>query len=387
MTISFKNRIDLSEVMGYPLSIEFTNWEEGISWKHISEKGTQVTDYFEDPGFPFSYLINQSNLSSWLDSIPKHVLNLINNFEKTYSRHAFTSIYFASRSKEAEELLVDAPILTWMILEHASIIKLNKTETSNLFKLKRTKILELHGIEPRKAILKFLYNLKLNEFSTYQLELIKKVLIAHDIVKLNRIEFPSIEKLEWLLESPRLIDARFFKTMEEQQDMHEIKKYVIDTLNMAERLRVNNARTRILDCRDLNEITIFHDQLVVQINAIHQTNRRLHEELLKAPFPSPPFEDDLGISAITTFKELELEGQEMQHCISSYQIRIIKGQYYAYKVDKPERATIGLHIVRGKWAIDQIKLACNARPSDETKEHIYKWFLNSRNTINHPTNG
>lgn len=370
MDIEQSNTINLSKLVGYSLHLGFSCWNSGIGWEHISEGCTDIPDYYESPGLPIAFLIEQPFLSDWVESIPKNVLLATLKFEREFVGHSFTSLYFASRSKEAKELLLDAPELVWLVLEHATQKQLDRAEVIELFKLKRTKILELHGIEPRKAILKFLKTLPKEKLDEEYLETLKHLLEIHDITKLNRISYATPHIVNWLIQEPRWVDAKFIRNSTQIYEVYALKRYVRDTLTMGEQLGLQNIYERLCDCKCEAEIIRTHDQLVNRVNEV--TNARL----LNTPFPPPPFKNDLGVSAITDYKSLVEEGQSMHHCIVSYQFRICNGKYYVYRIYEPQRATIGLVFSGGKWKIDQIRLACNAEPSDETKEQVYLWFSN-----------
>lgn len=365
-----KNQLDLS-LVGYPLFIQFSTWDKGIGWTHIRTQKSEVAAYFESPSFSIDYLSVQEELHDWVKSIPKDVLTAALEFELRYVGHVFTALFFASRSKAAKELFINAPILSWLILEYACNVKLDENKALKLFNLKRTQILELHGIEPRKANLKFLYRINEPRFGYEGLELIKTVFQIHDIIKLNRISYPSFTKLEWLIDSPQWIDAAFMKNEKINTNVYAFKTYVNDTLRMANDLQINNIISRISECKNQESVVRLHDQLIPRINSLTQ------DHLRKIPFPTPPLKEDLGVTAILNYDELNNEGKSMHHCILSYRQRIISGEYYVYKICAPQRATIGLRLANGQWAIDQIKLVCNGMPSDETKEWVYKWLSNA----------
>jgi hypothetical protein len=56
------------------------------------------------------------------------------------------------------------------------------------------------------------------------------------------------------------------------------------------------------------------------------------------------------------------EGSEMHHCLASY-IRHVP-TYFAYKVDGPQRATVGIMLdANGRWQFEQARGKYNAKPS------------------------
>ncbi len=92
-------------------------------------------------------------------------------------------------------------------------------------------------------------------------------------------------------------------------------------------------------------------------------------------YPRPPIEGDEAIHAIENSRELFHEEEQMRHCITRYHDQILHGDYYAYKIVEPERATLGIVIEGpGKYKIDQVVLAGNDQPGDQTMTRVHQWF-------------
>lgn len=142
--------LDVSHVVGYQLQVTFHDWMFGVSWSSSSDPGNLCVAY-EEPGFTIGFLVNQDSLSSWTCSIPEEVLEKTLEFECQFAQFAFCSLWFTSRSLAARELLLDAPILVWMIIFYSIKNNLKPGEALKLFELKRTEILGLYGL-PKKNL-------------------------------------------------------------------------------------------------------------------------------------------------------------------------------------------------------------------------------------------
>jgi hypothetical protein len=70
----------------------------------------------------------------------------------------------------------------------------------------------------------------------------------------------------------------------------------------------------------------------------------------------------------------------MHHCIGSYESRIVLGKYYAYRMERPYRCTVGIEFIEGSWKIDQVQGIKNERISDpEVRRWLKAWLANSSN--------
>lgn len=119
----------------------------------------------------------------------------------------------------------------------------------------------------------------------------------------------------------------------------------------------------------MHQLTNLHDKLAVKINEQKCQSIPLLE------YCEPPIEGTSRIIPITNNHELHKEGKTQHHCIASYHARIFRGEYYAYKVLGPERATLGLKLIKGSgYSIDQLHLKYNKQVSVATLESVKAWF-------------
>lgn len=97
--------------------------------------------------------------------------------------------------------------------------------------------------------------------------------------------------------------------------------------------------------------------------------------------PVPPLEtDELNIEAITSRTGLDAEATEMSNCISSYLVQIYEEKCYAYRLLRPERATVLVDRRSGRWSIAEAMLAANERQvKSATWNLLIDWVMSAGN--------
>ncbi len=85
---------------------------------------------------------------------------------------------------------------------------------------------------------------------------------------------------------------------------------------------------------------------------------------------------------ITSLDELRHEGHEQQNCVGIYYARVLSGEFYAYRVLRPERATLMLiYCDDGCWLRDQLETRGNTRVQPATAAHVDAWLSAHRLSI------
>lgn len=367
-------KIDMSAVFGYPLSIAFTAWKQGVSWiNHINQQ-TFLNDYHEESGLSFEFLLHQPESLAWQRAFPPKILEAVLAFEKQFSKHTFSCLWFVSRSEAAQQLLLSDPILMWLILDHAKTNRLPPDKVWPLFSVKRTELLKLVELPPTKATLKLVSKYQLSEFGVHDITLIRQISDAFSPRQLGRLKQLTRELAIWLVEQPASIDYRFIEKIGDT-DIRSLRITLRDTLGIGRQLNQPNIQQRVNNCETIAELNVIHDQLVTLIN------QHLKQKNTNVTYRTAPLASSDTIQHIESFAELVNEGATMAHCIGGYHARIMQGNYFAFRVLAPERATLGMHYVGDKLKIDQLRLKRNGRPSKETEDAVYWWFENQKHTI------
>jgi hypothetical protein len=68
----------------------------------------------------------------------------------------------------------------------------------------------------------------------------------------------------------------------------------------------------------------------------------------------------------------------MQHCVTSYWDDILLGKFYAYRIERDCRCTIGIRFYYGSWRISEVKGINNKAIEDpEIMEILENWIKSS----------
>lgn len=101
-------------------------------------------------------------------------------------------------------------------------------------------------------------------------------------------------------------------------------------------------------------------------------------------FGEPPvagFENEnFLIRPIQNRTSLEHEASEMQNCVSTFLLQIYHGECHAYRLIKPERATVLVDQRSGRWTIAEAMVAANARQVEpSTWRMLVDWVMTAGN--------
>lgn len=362
-------RIDMSHTFGYPLALEVTGWSEGISWINEIHQQRFINAYYEDKGLSLAWLTNQPNNQAWLKDFPDELLQALLSFEQRFSQHTFSCLWFASRSEPAQQLLLSSPILMWLVMQYAKNNQLAPEQVWPLFSIKRTQILALHGLPSTKSTLNLLYKYLADDFNHEDIRLINELGQRFEPRLLGRLNHINQSMVIWLLEQPSMLNYPFFQKLCDA-DIHAVRTTFRDTVTMGAELNQQRMEHQLQNCQTLDQLYALHDGLIEQFNR-HQIDTQKN-----TLYPICTLEESDTIIQIKTAYELMQEGKEMAHCVASYHKRVLNGEYFVFKVLAPERATLGLHFIRGELRIDQLYLKRNATPEKQTQESVYWWFEN-----------
>jgi len=373
--------IDLTEEVGSEQVLQLTSWSAGVVCTCKTEDGTHTLGFNEDLGIPLWMILNTASAEPWAKEIPKHILDAFLKYEQYANYSAYSIMTIASHSKYLTELLVDSPLIIWMITRTAIQQNWTPEQVIQLSTDKRKNILQQLGFEATNATFKNLSKLNIKYFDErlyLELNNIDWKTINPALNHLDTIDFKLVRFLnqnpdyvKWSLITSydgwnwSTFEHYFMDTERLLLRIHQIRQHHI---NLREPNNVDPSE-QIKQCRSLNELIELHDRLSEELNDFEDAQAQ------KIIFPEPPFKGTDDIQPIRNLSELKLEGKSQKHCILSYQDRILDLEYYAYRVTKPERATLGIRKTQdGRWMIDQLRLACNQRPSKETQEYVGRWL-------------
>lgn len=279
---------------------------------------------------------------------------------------------------KAQELAVNAPIVFWLLAECLG----DQASTEDILELtrcRRRKILGQALGDSSKSLLHFLGKLDKFSFEATDLERLRLLVAGKAWVGLRHMGRLNWQVLKLFLKQDDWLDYSGVRTLLHVpqgavalERFNQWKRVAGDIQRIAAVLQLPPLTERLKQVRDHAQLRRLHDALTARLNR----QRTLEiEGRFQKPFPLAPLPGDQVIQPITNVSELLDEGTAMHHCAASYVNSIFEGRSFIYKVLAPERAT--LQIVRlpdGKLRIGQMKLVCNAEPSQETINKVFDWF-------------
>lgn len=360
--------IDFSIYFKYPCKIAITPWEQGIYWTNTSDPARKPPNYLDELNIPFRILMNETGTQAWLNSFPAEIHGKLLSFELKYPGFLSSLLWFISRDQYALELFMLQPRLTWLLLFSAKRYQWEESYVNRLFQKKRINILNACGLPAKHSALNFLSKFQSSIMTVCQYFLIKKVLTTTDYSKFNHLHIITEDKVKFLQKHPKMIKSKLFTTKQPEWNWYEFIHLVEDTQRLAKDLKTD-FYSRVKKCRNFRELQNLHDKLTEAENRIN---------LLLVPkikFSKPPIDGTENIVPIQNLYELTKEGQQQQHCVSTYQPKIIAKRYYVYKILNPERATLGIELTNhGTWKINQFVLKRNKKPSKATWIYVNNWL-------------
>lgn len=127
----------------------------------------------------------------------------------------------------------------------------------------------------------------------------------------------------------------------------------------------------VLPARTIDELQQCHDDAVAALNRLNERVGCAGSSI----FPDPPLPGDEAVKPITSARELRAEGIDMKHCVAIHESRITTGgNYYVYRVETPERATLALTRTCRGWTINQLQGRRNQAVSAQTRLRVEAWY-------------
>ena len=366
--------IDFSEYVGFECITTLTPWNQRVRWftgMDGSEAETNESLVQNDPGFYFSLLVNSPETNPWWDAIPIDVRKAVLTFERTFSGITFLLLRCISSSKNALELFLSDHLIMALILYAARDQKWTVQRVIDTTALKRKEILRLCGMQGSRRVLNILKKLQFDQFSEKDYLCLARFRWPSKVTFLSHLTYLDMPLFHFIRENPVYADARFLVHYSHQWDWREVRMLLKDTTSMALRLDLEIDHDINL-CNDTRTLRLLHDRLVRRLNQISI------DDLPLITFPEPPLKGNDDIIPLTNNKQLRHEGVSQCHCVATYEVGVLRGDYYVYRVMAPERATLGVRINEaGSVRIDQLKKSHNHKPTQDTTDAVTKWMHSS----------
>lgn len=350
------------------IHIKLSPWQEGVSWQSQILNRTLNHTYEDETWINLQDILKTEHGQCWSQTVPEKTLEALLKFENKYHELALSCLWFVSRSRYAEDLLLSSTFLTWFILKHAVSHKLPEENVLALFSMKRKRLLALEKLPTETKLLNYFECLDKQGIAVKEYKLLKKVILKHGYEDIVQFKTINDQILRLLISSPELLKYRFMKNLTSFENVKNILMMSGEIRMIGHYIEPDRFHQKLIKCKCEQGLKRLHQDYL-------KRDLELSKNLIRNEvFPFSPIQGNENIHYIRFKKELIQEGVEMQNCVSGYVEDVMKGRYFVYKVFAPQRATLGLHFVNGKLTVDQVKLKNNNSVSKATLKMIEAWL-------------
>ena len=340
--------VNLLPIIGIQTTLVLTAWnhENGITGSLITDDGIEYyDDPFTAPFFQISDFLDDDSCSEYIDQIPAELMEAL----KSYRSDSF-GMLMLSQSKFLTKLSGNSTLF-WLLFRQAKAERWNTTRFVNVCNQGESAMLIACGLPANDIALEVIAKFTAKNFAQLQSDYLYSLFAKLDYQHLNAIRADLPDHLiMFLLRHPELQHFKLIQHLN-KSDYHELLRTTRAIQRLADELKIDTVNV-MKQARESDSIFALN-ALENRLSAAN-TNRLLHdyEKMLgSAPgasncFPSPPLADSKNIIAITSTAELLAESKVLQHDLITFAEGISAGNYYAYKILKPERATLLLYLFK-----------------------------------------
>ncbi|QAZ67278.1 PcfJ domain-containing protein [Solidesulfovibrio carbinolicus] len=375
--------IDLREIYGFDYGlIRLASWEGHLRLERMEGHGWVQDDTALDYSFvsdAMDSLPHDHPMQHFCEKIPQWAKDVV----RPFSVNQLRLLRILSINPKAQELAASSPVVFWLLPECMGDCSTPEL-VFELTGMQRSKILGRALGDSSKSLLHCLGKLDHLEFSLFDLECLRLLFGDRGWFELRHFNALNWQILKILTRRSNWLEYQSLRSLVQTSEvsvarhrLQEWNRLTADVNRLANALGLPDPSERLKRLRNNTELRRLHDVLTARLN---RQRTVAVEARYQKPFPCPPLSGDLDIQPITSVGELLDEGSSMHHCVASYMDMIFSGTCYIYKVLSPERATLEIKILPdGKCRINQLKLACNAKPSVETAARVRFWMKNASN--------
>lgn len=247
-------------------------------------------------------------------------------------------------------------------------------EGCKLFKSRWQDLLAAADLPPTKAFLRLLAKIPFDEVTVANLTLLKqacmfplKAKLASHVGVLNTVVIDTLQ-LPFRYLSIDLLERAATEAL--PPGVESVRQLCLD----------------IVDCRvqQIDEVNWPFQNTRVSLEHLAAYLHQLQLKLVSASgamdfaISPPPLEAVKQVNfeahPLNTLGAIFTEAGAMQNCLQCYASQIAEGRYYAYKILRPERATVLLVKNCDLWVPAQVRAMKNNLPRPETIEAIETWL-------------
>lgn len=357
-------------MLGFNYDIELEHWQKNLHGYRVFSDGKKVL-LDGGLGISLNLLSGDNQYETWLESIPQHYLTA----SSAFAEYQYQMLWLAANCFEAAQLLESRPILLALICAKFSV---DNEAAFELAKQGQREILAHLGLDSSKAALKFIDKLQLDFEHSSELKHVHKQLDPN-FRRFKVFSHYKVVNYNALLldhSHPFLTGTNLGRSIAEQRQSvyRNMMSYMSDTLRLGNAIGIDDPVHHVERMNSVEDLVALHDVWVAR--QIDIRFEAMNPEKTEVPYPKC-LAETYGISQIVDFEDLCVEAKVQLHCIAVYHNRIAAGHYAAFRMESPERMTIGISINAKKafpYEIQQIAGYKNAVPSEETRRVVHEWF-------------
>ncbi|MEZ9141683.1 MULTISPECIES: PcfJ domain-containing protein [unclassified Shewanella] len=362
--------------LGFGYDLELHDWNQRLQAYRIFEG--QPKELLEGGlGLGLNLIRQFTSNIEWYKSIPKEFLAK----SAPFPEHQYQMLWLAANVEPAAQILLTRPLLLVLICEHYSV---DNATAKIIAQLGQRDILKRLGYHGSKGALKFIDKLALKFDRDIELQHVKKQLDKRfcRYQVFNHYSMVNFNALSIDNRYPFLTGTRFGQVIASDQNIKRVSlvAYLLDALMLGVQLGINDPVQRIGILQSIDELEQLHQRWVDRRNDLRR--QQLRPDDADIPYPQLITGNE-QIRPICNYDELFNEGSKLKHCIAIYHQKIASGNYLAFAMQTPQRVTVGVKIINKETLLlqlDQISGVCNALPTNETREIVYRWLEDKKRT-------
>jgi hypothetical protein len=342
--------VNLLSVIGIHSTLIMGSWNHrsgGINLSLVTDDGIEHYDPFNAPYFQISDFLNVCAAKPYLDQILAEVMQML----KSYRADSFGMLMLLSQHQYLTKFCGNYSTLFWLLFRQAKAERWNTAQFLNVCSQGESAMLLACHLPANPIALELLAKITANNFAQHQYDWIQRLFTALDCTNLNAIRADLPDHLiQFLLRHPELQHMKLIQHLE-QSDYHELLRTTRAIQRLADEQKIDtvNVTKQVLESDSIPALKSLENRL-----SAANASRLLHdyEKMLGSAtgasncFPSPPLADSKNIVAITSASELLAESKALKHDLITFAEGICAGNYYAYKILKPERGTLLLYLFK-----------------------------------------
>ncbi len=317
--------------------------------------------------------------------------------------YEITALRLLRWHRQAWDFARTAPNLFWLLCAHLGARNEPPSANGALFETPRTVLLRMCTGKPASgAAVRFVERFQPYNQSQYELHLLRTS-VRPDVVQLMRwcprFGPNALRHAAQAADDPPLFLPDALRlcggeipgvgggVAQDDAPVRDAYQLYDDAVEVARALGrdADDAEAILRHAPSVKKLRAVHDAWAARLNADfpERARQRLRDAAPFAFSDEAPDEEELpesglantpDIKASRTVGDLRAEGYEMDNCAAAYVRRCRRADSFIFRVLRPSRATLEVHLCDGRPVLAQLKGLHNSEPSSETKMAVERWL-------------